>query len=137
MAIPLGSNFDLKSQLPIDERMLFDTVANMKAYDDKFLPDMYICQVKETGKIYTYNATNPFDSTTGRWRELSGSKRFEYKQTTPAKVWNVTHGLNNPFPSVTCFDDTGDQIFGDIQYFSANMVIITFCESLKGTCYVQ
>lgn len=137
MAIPIGSNFDLKSQLPIDERMLFDTVADMKAYDSKFLPDMYICQVKETGKIYSYNVANPFDSTTGRWRELQGSRRFEFKQTAPVAVWSVTHGLNNPHPIVTCYDTDGDEIMGDIEYYSANMVIITFCVPVAGTCYVQ
>lgn len=137
MAIPIGSNFDLKSKLPIDERMLFNTIADMKAYDSKFLPDMYFCQVKETGKIYTYNTANSFDTVTGRWRPLAGSSRFEYTQSTASTTWNVTHGLNNPHPIVTCIDDTGDEIFGDIQYFSQNMVIITFCEPVKGTCYVQ
>lgn len=137
MAIPVGSNFDLKAQLPIDGRMLFDTIADMRVYDNKFLPDMYICQVKETGKIYSYNVSNTFDLITGRWRELSGTQRFEYKQTTASTTWTVTHSLNNWHPIVTCFDDSGDEIFGDIQYFSQNVVVITFCVPIKGMCYVQ
>lgn len=136
MAIPIGSNFDLKSQLPIDERMIFDSLSDMKSFDEKFLPSMFICQVKETGKVYTYNVSNPFDGVTGRWREMAVN-RFEFSQPVASTTWNITHSLNNWHPSIRCFDENSNEIYGDINYYSQNMVIITFCEPVKGTCYIQ
>lgn len=139
MAIPIASNFDLKSQLPIDQRLLFDTLADMKAYDPMFLPDMYFCQVKETGKFYTFNRTNPTDPTLGKWVEFKAgtSEGYKHEQTTPAATWSITHSLNNAYPDVRCYDSTGDEIFGDVSFVSANMITVTFCVPLAGTCYVR
>ena len=46
MPIPVISSFSLKGKFPIDERMIFETIEDMKNYSKNFLPGMYFCFVK-------------------------------------------------------------------------------------------
>lgn len=141
MPIPVVSSFSLKGKFPIDERMIFDTIEAMKTYSTSFLPDMYFCFVKEDQNLYIYSTQNDDDPNTGKWRVFEGgsgsSERYKYDQLDPSNVWSIHHGLNETIPSnIICINDNGDEIFGDVEYISNNMLKITFNESLKGTCIV-
>lgn len=64
------------------------------------------------------------------------AKVFDFAQSTPSDIWMVTHSLACRYPHVTCVDDGGNTIVGDIEYFSDNVTIIRFSEPVKGTAHL-
>lgn len=74
MALSFIDNIDYRGKKPNFARDLFDTVADMVAFSENYLPDVFIACCKETGKLYMFNRSNPVDETLGKWREyISGS----------------------------------------------------------------
>lgn len=72
MAISFLDNIGIKKQAPNVQRDLFDTVADMVAWSENWLPDVFECNVKETGQRYRYNVSNTVDEETGKWRLVEG-----------------------------------------------------------------
>lgn len=85
MAISLLDNIAIKKKSPNVERDLFATIADMAAYNENYLPDVFECNVIEDGNRYRYNRTNIVDGTLGKWRlvESGGSASLidYYKKT--------------------------------------------------------
>ena len=85
MAISLLDNIAIKKKSPNVERDLFATIADMAAYNENYLPDVFECNVIEDGNRYRYNRTNIVDETLGRWRVVEGGGGAElidyYKKT--------------------------------------------------------
>ena len=73
MAITIGSGFALHKKSVLDDRTLFETIADMKNYSENFLGDMGYAFVKENGKMYIFNRENEVSDTTGKWRLFEGS----------------------------------------------------------------
>ena len=69
MGIQVASNFTYLGKKPIDDRILYDSVADMVAMPDSSLYDGCRAYVKATKKFYVYNGTNETDVTLGKWRE--------------------------------------------------------------------
>lgn len=72
MALSFLDNVDYRGKKPNFTRDLFDTIADMVAFDENYLPDVFIASNKETGKQYVYNRNNTIDSDLGKWRVLGG-----------------------------------------------------------------
>lgn len=72
MAISFLDNIGIKKQAPNVQRDLFDTVADMVDWSENWLPDVFECNVKETGQRYRYNVSNTVDEVTGKWRLVEG-----------------------------------------------------------------
>jgi hypothetical protein len=53
-----------------NERDAFSTIADMKAFREDYLPDMYDSFCYETGLKYRFNRSNPIDEITGKWRVI-------------------------------------------------------------------
>ena len=70
MAISVADNFSYQGSKPLDSRIKYDSVANMKAAVVDTLYDGCLAYVTTTQKYYTYDSTNETDPTTGKWREL-------------------------------------------------------------------
>ena len=70
MAISVADNFSYQGTKPLDARIKYDSVANMKAAVASTLYDGCLAYVTATQKYYTYDSTNDTDPTTGKWREL-------------------------------------------------------------------
>ena len=87
MSISVADNFDLRAKKPDFERQLFDDVASMVAYDERYLPDVYECNTKD-GKRYRYNVNNAVDPTLGKWRLVEGGASEEVYFTTTSPVTN-------------------------------------------------
>lgn len=68
--ISILDNFDYGGQEPNFTRDLFNTVADMVDFSEKYLPPVFECNVIETGKRYRYNVSNAVDPETGKWREV-------------------------------------------------------------------
>ena len=66
------SGFDYRGQQPNFSRDMFTTVAEMVAFSENYLPDVFITQVVENGKTYKYQRSNIEDADLGKWRELEG-----------------------------------------------------------------
>ena len=85
MAISLLDNIAIKKRSPNVERDLFATIADMAAYNENYLPDVFECNVIEDGNRYRYNRTNIVDETLGRWRRVEsggGAELIDYYKKT-------------------------------------------------------
>lgn len=65
-----------------------------------------------------------------------GGHTYSYPFVTPETVWLVTHGLNR-YPAVSCVDDLGNEVFGDVTYMDANTLSISFVDALTGIAYLN
>ena len=72
MALSFLDNVDYRGKKPNFTRDLFDTIADMAAFNENYLPDVFLTCNKETGKPYVYNRDNEIDTTFGKWRSLQG-----------------------------------------------------------------
>ena len=72
MALSFLDNVDYRGKKPNFTRDLFETVADMAAFNENYLPDVFLACNKEGGKVYIYNRDNIVDETFGKWRELEG-----------------------------------------------------------------
>ena len=66
------SGFDYRGQQPNFSRDMFTTVAEMVAFSENYLPDVFITHVVEDGKTYKYQRSNIDDADLGKWRVLEG-----------------------------------------------------------------
>lgn len=87
MASELFDNFRMNSALPNFERDLFDTVDDMVAFSEDYLPDVFECNTKD-GKRYRFNRSNEIDSKLGKWRLVEGETAEEVYFTTTSPVTN-------------------------------------------------
>ncbi len=71
--------------------------------------------------------SNPFASHGGTTTHTQGSA---------SATWTVTHNLNK-FPSVTIVDSEEEQIFGVVDYQSANTIVLTFSAAISGKAYLN
>ena len=73
MSISLLDNLSIKKKSPNVERDLFNTVADMVAFSENYLPSVFECNVIEDGNRYRYNVSNAdLGDGLGKWR-LVGS----------------------------------------------------------------
>ena len=72
MALSFLDNVDYRGKKPNFTRDLFETIADMAAFNENYLPDVFLTCNKESGKPYIYNRTNTVDDTYGKWREIKG-----------------------------------------------------------------
>ena len=59
-----------------------------------------------------------------------------HTQVSASSTWTVTHNLNK-FPSVTIVDSNEEQIFGVVDYQSANTIVLTFSAAISGKAYLN
>lgn len=71
MAISVADNFSYKGSKPLDARVKYSTVADMKNATASDLYDGCFAYVTATKKYYSYDSSNTVDETTGKWREYS------------------------------------------------------------------
>ena len=67
MAIKLNTGFNIRSNVPIDERFIL-TFKQMTLINDKLMPENYFAVSSDDGKLYIYSKSNDFDTKTGKFR---------------------------------------------------------------------
>lgn len=97
MSVSMLSNISYKGQLPDNIRSSFETIAEMVAFSENYLPPIYVTLCEETGKQYMYQQSNTVDGTLGKWREIEGGGG--------ADTYSKTE-IDNKIKDVT--DDLGD-----------------------------
>lgn len=80
MAVSMLDNLSIKKKAPNVDRDLFKTLAEMAAYSENYLPDVFECNVVEDGKRYRFNRNNPTIPIYGKWREVLGSESQNMEQ---------------------------------------------------------
>lgn len=70
--ISILDNFDLKAKKPDVARQLFQTVEEMVAFNENYLPDVYeVNVVGDNGNRYRFQRSNSVDPVLGKWRLAS------------------------------------------------------------------
>ena len=80
--LTLGDNFSYQGAKPLDARLIYSTVASMKAVADSTMYDGCMAYCTATDKTYQWKSTNTVDETTGKWREYSGGSSLPTGGTT-------------------------------------------------------
>lgn len=70
MAISVADNFSYQGTKPLDARVKYASVSEMKNVSAATLYDGILAYVTGTKKYYTYDSTNETDPDTGKWREF-------------------------------------------------------------------
>lgn len=85
MPISLLSNLKINMKAQTNERDAFSTIADMVAFREEYLPDMYDSFCYETGLKYRFNRSNSTDEILGKWRVIgeggSGDLSSYYTKT--------------------------------------------------------
>lgn len=71
MSLVLGDNFSYGGSKPLDARLKYNTLAEMKAVADATMYNGCTAYCEATDKTYQWKSTNTVDETLGRWREFS------------------------------------------------------------------
>lgn len=83
--ISILDQFDLRAKKQNFNRDAFETIADMKAFSENYLPPIFDAYCYEDGLKYRYNASNEVDETTGKWRVIgeggSGDLSSYYTKT--------------------------------------------------------
>ncbi|MGL4300054.1 MAG: hypothetical protein ACRCW4_13370 [Candidatus Neomicrothrix subdominans] len=66
-----------------------------------------------------------------------GGASYLHTQSVAATVWTVNHNLGVLTPDVTLADETGEEFETDIDYVTANQLIITSAAPVAGTALIQ
>lgn len=82
MSISVADNFKYQGTKPLDDRIKYATVADMKAVADAKLYDGCEAYCVETDKYYKFKSTNTVDETTGKWRERESGGTSDYTDLT-------------------------------------------------------
>lgn len=91
MGVLIADNFSYQGRKPLDNRIIQNTINDMKNLPDATIYDGIIVYVKTENKFYVYNSNNTVDSNLGKWREFTTSssgnfKINKYKQDTDYKT---------------------------------------------------
>ena len=85
MSVSMLDNISYLGKKADNVRSLFNTIDEMVAFNENYLPDIYECNVVEDGNRYRYNRSNIVDENLGKWRlvESGGSASLidYYKKT--------------------------------------------------------
>lgn len=132
MSILVGDNFSYSAAKPLDARLKYSTLADMKAVGDATMYDGCMAYCVATDKTYQWKSTNSVDASTGRWREFSsggGSSATVMVQTLTAGSTTVTF-TNIPTTGsnlIDFFTSTGIN-YTAINTATAGQVTLTFEE---------
>lgn len=77
MSIIVGDNFDYKAGKPLDGRLVYATLADMKAVADATMYNGCLAYCVATDKTYQWKSSNTVDPDTGKWREFSTGSSIE------------------------------------------------------------
>lgn len=92
-----------------------------------------------SGALAFYYATDTdqlFAWTGTAWATVGSVPQLIFNQAIPASVWTINHNQNR-YPNVTLVvTSSGDVVDGDIDYTSANQIILSFGAPFSGTAYI-
>ena len=72
MSVSMIDNISYKGRLSDNIRSMFPTIADMVAFSEDYLPDVYITLCAEDNNQYKFVRSNDTDPTLGKWRLVTG-----------------------------------------------------------------
>ena len=72
MSVSMIDNISYKGRLSDNIRSMFATVADMAAFSEDYLPDVYVTLCAEDGLQYKFIRSNTVDPVLGKWRVVEG-----------------------------------------------------------------
>ena len=72
MALSFLDNVDYRGKKPNFTRDLFADIATMAAFNENYLPNVFMACNEEDGQPYVFNRNNTVDATFGKWRPIEG-----------------------------------------------------------------
>ena len=72
MALSFLDNVDYRGKKPNFTRDLFVDIATMAAFNENYLPNVFMACNEEDGQPYIFNRNNTVDATFGKWRPIEG-----------------------------------------------------------------
>lgn len=72
MSVSMIDNISYKGRLSDNIRSMFATVADMAAFSEDYLPDVYVTLCAEDGLQYKFIRSNAVDPILGKWRVVEG-----------------------------------------------------------------
>lgn len=64
------------------------------------------------------------------------SDTFIYNQAAPSDTWTIQHNLDK-WPSVMIVDSAGNMVLGDIEYTTADSLVISFADAFAGKAFLN
>ena len=144
MPISLLSNLKINMQAQSVERDAFSTIADMKAFREEYLPDMYDSFCYETGLKYRFNRSNPIDEILGKWRVIgeggsSDLSSYYTKTETNNLLDNKVDKVSGKDLSTNDFTDAYKQQIDDnktaIETLNGDSSIVGSVDSKVSTAY--
>lgn len=93
MSLTIGDNFSYQGAKPLDARLTYATIAEMKSKADSTLYDGIMAFCKADGKNYQWKSTNEVDATLGKWRQFESGASVtvddELSETSTNPVQNA------------------------------------------------
>jgi len=83
-----------------------------------------------------YGPTGPTGATGPQGPAGPLATTYTFVQNTPQTVWTITHDLAR-FPSTVVIDSAGNIVEGDVDYISANQLVISFTGAFSGEAYLN
>ncbi len=144
--ISILDQFDLRAKKQNFQRDAFETIADMKAYSENYLPPLFDAYCYEDGLKYRYNASNDEDETTGKWRvigEGSGGDLSSYytKNQVNTLLEDKVDKVNGKNLSTNDFTDAYKQQIDDnesaIETLNGNSTVVGSVDSKVATAYAN
>lgn len=89
------------------------------------------------GQLYVSDEGNMYlDTNDERIPVADKTMTRVFKQETPSPVWQIEHNLSR-YPSITIQDNDKNELIGDVNYVSENVIEITFTRACSGTVYLN
>ena len=144
MAISLLSNLKINMKAQTNERDAFSTIADMVAFREEYLPDMYDSFCYETGLKYRFNRSNSTDEILGKWRVIneggsSDLSSYYTKTETNNLLDNKVDKVSGKGLSTNDFTDAYKQQIDDnktaIETLNGNSTVVGSVDSKVATAY--
>lgn len=69
-------------------------------------------------------------------QSVAVSSEYVHDQGVPSLTWTIEHNLGK-HPNVRVVDSGGHLIYGNVEYVSANVVVLTFDVLFSGAAYLD
>lgn len=142
--ISILDQFDLRAKKQNFQRDAFETIADMKAFSENYLPPIFDAYCYENGKKYRYNASNEILEDTGKWRVIgeggsSDLSSYYTKTETNNLLDNKVDKVSGKGLSTNDFTDAYKQQIDDnktaIETLNGDSSIVGSVDSKVSTAY--
>ena len=107
-----------------DQTYLSDSLRKVNGYDINIAHTHLEVDITDLDK-YTQAEVDALIAT-------ATDNNYVHTQVSTSASWVVNHALGKQYPSVQCFDGSGNRVHGDITFTDANNTTITFNTAFSG-----